>query len=252
MAVRTSVDDGVGRMVLSHPPLNILTRDVLLAIRDGLDRLAQEPSLRVLLLSADGKHFSAGASVEEHLPPQYKELIPEFMTTVSELDSFPLPVVAAAQGRCLGGGFELVLAADIILAAEGATFGQPEILLGVVPPAACAMLPCLTSRSVAAELVYTGEPLDAHRAREAGLVAHVVAADQLEREALAVARRIAARSGAALRMAKRTMRGHERAERANEFARASYLYTGPLMQTQDALEGLNAFLEKRQPVWSHR
>jgi cyclohexa-1,5-dienecarbonyl-CoA hydratase len=252
MAVRTSIDDGIGHLVLSHPPLNILTRDVLQAIRGELDRLAKEPSLRVLLLSADGKHFSAGASVEEHLPPQHKELIPEFMNTVAELDAFPLPVVAAAQGRCLGGGFELVLAADIIIAAEGATFGQPEILLGVVPPAACAMLPYLTSRSVAAELVYTGEPLNAHDAREAGLVAHVVAADELEREALAFARRIAARSAAALRLAKRTMRGHERTERANEFARACYLYTGALMQTQDALEGLNAFMEKRQPVWSHR
>ncbi len=79
-----------------------------------------------------------------------------------------------------------------------------------------------------------------------------VSADELEREALAFARRIAARSAAALRLAKRTMRGHERTERANEFARACYLYTGALMQTQDALEGLNAFMEKRQPVWSHR
>jgi enoyl-CoA hydratase/carnithine racemase len=92
--------------------------------------------------------------------------------------------------------------------------------------------------------------LNAHDAREAGLVAHVVEADELEREALAFARRIAARSAAALRLAKRTMRGHERTER--EFARACYLYTGALMQTQDALEGLNAFMEKRQPVWSHR
>lgn len=252
MPLRTSIDDGIGRMVLDHPPLNILTREVLQRIRLELDRLAEEPSLRVLLLSAEGKHFSAGASVEEHLPPQYRELIPEFMTTVAGLDAFPLPVIAAVQGRCLGGAFELVLAADIIVAAEGASLGQPEILLGVVPPAACALLPHLTSRSNAAELVYTGDPLDAQRAHAAGLVARVVPAHTLEAEALSLARHIAARSAAALRLAKRTMRGAERAERATEFARASYLYTGPLMQTQDASEGLNAFIEKRQPVWSHR
>ena len=104
MSVHASIEDGLGRIVLSHPPLNILTRDVLAGVRRELDRLAGEPSLRVLLLGAEGKHFSAGADVGEHLPPDYRELIPEFMQTVADLVSFPLPVVAAVQGRCLGGG----------------------------------------------------------------------------------------------------------------------------------------------------
>lgn len=251
-SVRTVVDDGVGRVVINHPPVNILTRDVLRHMRDEFDQLAALPSLRVLVVSAEGKHFSAGASVNEHLPPQHEDLIPEFMETVSKLDGFPLPVIAAVQGRCLGGGFELVLAADMIVATESASFGQPEILLGVVPPAACALLPGRVPRGAAAELVYTGDPLTAHQAREAGLLTRVVPDAELEPATLALARRIAGHSAAALRVAKQTMRGGERAARAGAFARASYLYTGPLMRTADALEGLHAFLEKRPPAWSHR
>jgi cyclohexa-1,5-dienecarbonyl-CoA hydratase len=252
MAMQSSLEDGIGQIILSHPPLNILSRDLLGHLREELGRFAGEPSLRVLSLSAEGKHFSAGASVEEHLPPQYSELIPEFMATVAALDSFPLPVIAAVQGRCLGGGFELILAADMVVASEDASFGQPEILLGVVPPAACALLPDLTSRGIAAQVVYTGDPIDALRAKEAGLVTQVVRNDELDAVALALAHRIARHSAAALRLAKRTMRGGEQAARATAFARASYLYTGPLMATDDAVEGLNAFLEKRQPAWSHQ
>ncbi len=250
-AVRTSLESGVGRLVVSHPPVNILTRDVLAGIRAGLEQLAPDPSLRVLLLSAAGKHFSAGASVEEHLPPLYDDLIPEFMATVSAVDAFPLPVIAAVQGRCLGGGLEVVLAADIIVAATNARFGQPEILLGVVPPAACALLPTLTSRGVAAQLVYTGDPLSAEEARAAGIVTQVVEDDELEDAALALAGRIARHSGAALRIAKQSLR-HDESGRTNAFSRATSLYVESLMRTQDAVEGLQAFLDKREPVWSHQ
>ncbi|MGD2154757.1 MAG: enoyl-CoA hydratase/isomerase family protein, partial [Gemmatimonadales bacterium] len=115
MAIQTSIEDGLGRLVLSQPPLNILTRELLAGVRQELSRLAAEPSLRVLLVSAEGKHFSAGADVGEHLPPTYEEMIPEFVDTIAAIDAFPLPVVAAVQGRCLGGGFELAMAVDIIV-----------------------------------------------------------------------------------------------------------------------------------------
>jgi cyclohexa-1,5-dienecarbonyl-CoA hydratase len=252
MAVRTAVTDGVGSLILSNPPLNLLTREVLRCIRTELERLAAESALRALVLSADGKHFSAGASVEEHLPPQHEELIPEFLATVTGLDTFPLPVIAAVRGRCLGGGMELILAADIVVAAQGATFGQPEIRLGVVPPAACALLPGLCPRGAAAEIVYTGDPLSADDAWRAGLVTRVVPDDELEPRVRELADRIARHSAAALRAAKHTLRGGQRAERAAAIARAGYLYRSEVMQTGDAVEGLTAFLEKRRPEWKHR
>ena len=138
MSVQVSAQDGIGEIVLNHPPLNILTRAVMGELRDGLATLATDRSVCVLLLRAEGKHFSAGADVGEHLPPQYEELIPEFMQTITAVRDFPLPTVAAVRGRCLGGGFELVQGVDLVVAGDGASFGQPEIMLGVIAPAASA------------------------------------------------------------------------------------------------------------------
>ncbi len=251
MAIDASVEDGLGRIVLSNPPVNVLTRDLLVDFRRELASLASEPSLRALLLAAEGKHFSAGADVGEHLPPTYEELIPEFLDTVAAIDTFPLPVVAAVQGRCLGGGFELAMAADIIVAGEGASFGQPEILLGVLPPAACALLPDICPPGVAAQLVYTGAPFSAQDAQRAGLVARVVPDAELQQAAVELAERITQHSGAALRLAKRMLRGGRQDARAAALSRAGAIYNDELMMTKDALEGLNAFLEKRQPTWRH-
>lgn len=251
MAIQTSFENGLGRVVLSNPPVNILTREIMASLREELAKLATEPSLRVLLLSSEGKHFSAGADVGEHLPPTYEEMIPEFIDTVSAIDTFPLPVVAAVQGKCLGGGFELVMAADIIVAAESASFGQPEIMLGVLPPAACPLLPDICPPGVAADLVFTGEALNAEEAQRAGIVRRIVPDAELESAALELAGRMTRHSAAALRIAKRMLRGGREAARADALSRAGAMYVDDLMQTKDALEGLQAFMEKRRPTWSH-
>jgi len=251
MTVKVNVADGIGTVTLSSPPLNILTRELMASLRSTLRDLQTEPSLRVLLLTADGKHFSAGADVGEHLPPDYKEMIPEFLDTVAAIDAFPLPTVAAVRGRCLGGGFELVLAADLVVASETAKLGQPEIMLGVIPPAACALLPYLCSRGAAAEIVYTGDPISAHQAANAGLVWKVVTDDELENEAQAAAERIARHSAAALRSAKRSLRATTAVTHTAAMAAVGKIYVEELMDTEDALEGLNSFLEKRQPTWKH-
>jgi len=252
MTVRASLEGGIGRIVLDRPPLNILDRALLDRFRTELLHLAAQPGLRVLLLTAAGKHFSAGADVGEHLAPHFRDLIPEFVGTVAALDAFPLPVIAAVQGRCLGGGFELVQAADIVLAEEGARFAQPEIGLGVIPPAACVLLPERVGVGAVAELVFTGDPITAREAFEMGLVRRVAAADELEEAALAVASRIARHSASALRLAKRTLRRGSASRRSEAFAAATRTYVEDLMSTADATEGLTAFVEKRRPVWSDR
>ncbi|HEX9885218.1 MAG TPA: enoyl-CoA hydratase-related protein, partial [Longimicrobiales bacterium] len=205
----------------------------------------------LLVLGAEGENFSAGASVEEHLPPDYKAMIPEFMETVLQLLHFPIPVVAAVQGRCLGGGFELAMAADIVLAAESAVLGVPEIKLGVLPPAACAHLPFLTSRGEAAVLVFSGTAIDPHSAQRAGLVWRVVADGNLEGEALALAEKIARHSSASLRMTKKALRAATPGV-DDAMKKAADIYTKELMATEDAVEGLRAFIEKRPPTWRDR
>jgi len=247
----TSVDAGVARVQLDHPPLNILTRDVLRGLHEEFRRLAEEPELRVMLLCSAGKHFSAGADVGEHLPPHHLSLIPDFLETVAALDAFPLPVVAAVRGKCLGGGFELVQPADLIVAGESASFGQPEIALGVFPPAACVLLPERMSAAAAARLVYSGESITAAEAARDGLVAQVVPDAEVESAALELARRIARHSAAALRAAKQVLHGSGCSARHAALRQAGHVYLHELMETHDAVEGLRAFSEKRRPVWRH-
>jgi cyclohexa-1,5-dienecarbonyl-CoA hydratase len=248
----TGVTDGIGRLVLNNPPLNILTRAVLGELRDELAVLRADDTLRVVLLTAEGKHFSVGADVAEHLPPYHEGLIPEFLDTVGALDAFPLPVVAAVRGRCLGAGFELVGVCDVVIAGEGASFGQPEIVLGVLPPAACAILPEICPWGVAIDLVCTGDSIEAREAARVGIVRSVVPDDHVEIAAQEFAKRISRHSGAALRHAKRILQAGRTERRARALEGAGAIYTDELMQTADALEGLQAFIEKRQPTWRHR
>jgi cyclohexa-1,5-dienecarbonyl-CoA hydratase len=252
MTVQASVTDGIARLVLSHPPLNILTREVMGDLRGKLIELESQDSLRVLILQAEGKHFSAGADVGEHLPPEHEAMIPEFIDTVAAIYNFPLPVLAAVRGRCLGGGFELVQAVDLVIAGEGAVFGQPEIVLGVFPPAACALLPELCGPGPAAELVLAGDTISAQEAMELGLVRRVVADDSVEEEAANLASRMARHSAAALRSTKRALRAGSAGRVQKALDEAGRIYVSELMATADAVEGLQGFLEKRQPVWKHR
>ena len=251
MAVTATLKDGIGHVVLDAPPLNILTLPLLRELRARLDELAGEDALRVLVLRAAGKHFSAGASVEEHLPDQVGEMIPEFMDTVQALHDFPLPVVAAVHGRCLGGAFELVLAADLIVASEGALLGFPEIQLGVFPPAACVQLRALCFRQLAAELIYTGDPQRAASLVEAGLIRRVVPDASLLEEVTTLAQRIARGSAAALRTTKRALLAASPGM-TDAMGRVTRIYLDDLMATSDAVEGLTSFVEKRRPEWSHR
>jgi cyclohexa-1,5-dienecarbonyl-CoA hydratase len=201
--VHVRVAGGVARLELAHPPLNILTRRVLGDLHAVLDDLSRDTTLRAVVLTAAGPHFSAGADVREHLPPEDAALIPEFLDTVQALDAFPVPVVAGVRGRCLGAGFELVQAADLIVAGAGATFGQPEIRLGVIPPAACVLLPHKLPAALARWLVYTGEAITAAEAERAGFVRRVVPDDAVGAAAEELAAGIARNSAAALRLAKR-------------------------------------------------
>lgn len=250
--LKESFEDGIATLTLAHPPLNILTRALLGELRQTLTALASAPELRALVIAAEGRHFSAGADVGEHLPPTHHELIPEFMTTLELLATFPLPTVAAVRGRCLGAGFELVQACDMIVAGESATFGQPEIQLAVTAPVACVLLPRRTTRGHAAEMLFGGEAIDASRAFAIGLVQRVVPETRAEEHALCLARRCARHSAAALRATKRTLLETADLPRAAAFQRAGQIYVNELMTAADPVEGLEAFIARRTPVWRHR
>lgn len=185
------------------------------------------------------------------MPNEFRAMLDDFAAAVRALHEFPLPVIAAVQGRCLGGGFELVQATDLVVAAEDAQFAQPEINLGVIAPVACALLPGRVGSARAAELLFTGDPMTAYQAMAAGFVARVVPAAELHEQARALAERIARHSAAALRMTKQALRSQAGSIQPR-LAATNALYADRLMTTHDALEGLQAFVQKRTPQWSHQ
>lgn len=248
-SVRLREEGGVVRLVLDAPPLNVLDLDGLGELEAALEDVAASEEVRVLCLEGEGKAFCAGVSVEDHLPGRAEATIEGFGRVVEGLLDLPVPAVAAVAGPALGGGCELVAACDVALAAEGATLGQPEIRLGVFPPAATALLPRLVGRGRALEMILTGRTLDAAEAREAGLVDRVFPEEDFGEEVDAVLDRIAGLSRPVVRMAKRATAAATEQPLREALRGAERLYLEELMELEDPEEGLRAFLEKREPAW---
>lgn len=243
---------GVGRLALNNPPLNVMTIAMMREIGAALDAAVDDSSLKVLVFEAAAgcKAFSAGVDVADHTADRVGEMIETFHHIFRVLARLEIPTLAIVDGAALGGGCELALFCDMVLASERASFGQPEIQVGVLPPIAAIALPSIVGPKRAAQLLLTGQRIDAAEAHRIGLVNHVLPPDDLPAAAEELLASLAALSGAALRLGKRAIRigGADAFEaRLDEVER---LYLDDLMNTHDAHEGLAAFVEKRDPVWT--
>ncbi|MBI2932510.1 MAG: enoyl-CoA hydratase/isomerase family protein [Planctomycetes bacterium] len=231
---------GAAVVEISNPPVNVLTMALLEELRATVERVGSSGA-RGLLLCGTGKCFSAGADVAEHLPPVYRQMLPLFSRTIHAILGLEIPTLACVHGAALGGGLELALACDFIVAAEPTRLGFPEITLGVFPPVAAAILPLEIGSSRALDLLLSGETINASRALELGLINKVGSAEdaaqflermvRFPRPALSACKR-AARRGFAERMAE-----------------AERIYVDELMGHPEPLEGLKAFIERRKPSW---
>ena len=245
--------EGVATIGLSRPPLNILNSEMIDELLEAFAVAATGPGTKALLLKSDvDGTFSAGADVKDHLPPQVDSFIRRFEELISATSEFPWPTVAAVSGRCLGGGMELAMACDFVVAEEGSTFGQPEINLGVFPPAAASIYPRLVGPKAAADIVLTGRNIGAEEAQRMGLITAVAGRGALDSKCGELLDALKSKSGAALRLTKRAI--HEGISLPLDAAlrKSSTLYLEELMKTSDAQEGLSAFLEKRRPQWQNR
>ena len=248
--LQLDIDDGVATLTLDRPPVNVITLAVMAELQAALDALAAQPALRAVVFRGAGRAFSAGVDVGEHLPPTHEAMLREFHAVFERLETLAVPTVAVVHGAALGGACELVGCCDFVVAAESARFGFPEITLGVFPPVAAAVLPGRLGARAVARLVLSGEMIDAHEARRLGLADTVVADGELEAALATLLARLRGLSAAALRSARRALWAAEGGWRAR-LAAAERVYREELMQTRDAIEGLQAFLEKRTPVWHH-
>jgi cyclohexa-1,5-dienecarbonyl-CoA hydratase len=249
--IRVTHEGPVTRITLDRPPLNVLTTAMMEGMADGLDAAAASPGVRLVRVDAEGRAFCAGVDVGEHMGDALAPMMGALARLFEAFERCPLPVVTVVQGAALGGGCEVVLGADLCVASERATFGQPEIKLGVFAPPASVLLPRAVGERRALALLLTGDTFAASEAHAWGLVHKVAPAERLEEEAAKVVSSLAGLSGAALRWAKEAVRAARGRSVSEGHAAVSRLYMDRLMATRDAHEGLAAFLEKRVPVWAH-
>jgi len=252
--IRFEVSDGVARLTLNRPPLNVLDIAMMREINTALEGLNADPAVKVLVFeSAEGsKAFSAGVDVSEHTADMVEEMIEVFHRIFRQLDELEVPTVAVVDGAALGGGCELVLFCDMVIASERASFGQPEIQVGVFPPIAVVALPGIIGPKKAMEMVLIGDRVRAPEALQLGLVNKVVPPEELRAAADEFVGKLTKLSGAVLRLTKRAVREGSVGPFAEGLTAVEELYLGQLMATEDANEGLAAFMEKRAPVWKDR
>jgi cyclohexa-1,5-dienecarbonyl-CoA hydratase len=240
----------VARITLAAPKANILDKTMMLGLGAALDELASQKNLKAIVLAGAGAHFSFGASIEEHLPDRIADTLAHLRKLLLKMAAAPAPMIAAVRGQCLGGGFELALACDLIVAEDSAQLGLPEIKLGVFPPAGAALLPVRVGSGRAAEMVLTGASWTANQAAAAGLVCKVFFSGDLETQLGAwLESDFLPRSAAALRFAAQASRRPLLRALETDLSALERLYLDQLMGQPDAVEGVLAFLEKRQPHW---
>ena len=248
------VEERVARVVFARPPLNIfdiaLMREVERALYEGAGR---RDVVAVVFEAAPGSRaFSAGVSIEEHQPETIYQMLDSFHSVFRALEQLAKPALAVVDGAALGGGCELLLACDIVIASPQSRFGQPEIKLGVFPPVAAVLLPRVVGERRARELVLTGELVDADEALRIGLVSYVVEGAQLEAKLQEILSRFRELSAPALEAARRALDLARGRTFADALARVEDIYLNELMQTEDAQEGVRAFMEKRKPAWRNK
>lgn len=247
------VRDGVAKITLNRPPLNVMTTEMILEIKNALTDAGKREDAKVVVITGSGRAFSAGADVKDHMPDKVEAFMKAFndlFATILDLDK---PVIAAVNGYALGGGCELAIACDLVVAASNAQIGQPEISVGVYPPVAVVLMPRLLGWFKAFELVMTGDSISGEEAARIGLVNKAVPPEKLEEEVGKLASKLLEKSPAVLKVAKKALRVAGGVEDAKKLLQSvSDIYMNELMRTEDAVEGLKAFLEKRKPVWRGR
>lgn len=251
--VTLSVKEGVAEVRFGDGRGNILTCEVLEKLREVAQQLTStDVGVWAVVLCGRGEHFSYGASVEEHLPGRVEKMLPLFNETLRVWATVPLPVFCVVQGYCLGGGFELALAADFRIAVKGMRGGLPEITLSVFPPFAIAVLEEETSWSKALELITTGRVCEYEELRELfGWQVNSVE-EGLELVHQQVSAHYRTKSRAVLRLTTGLLKQLRWQALEQKLKKAEEVYLHQLMKMADPVEGLTSFLEKRKPQWTHR
>ena len=253
--IQTETRGRVGIIRLNRPkPLNALCADLVRELGQALDGFEADRGIGCMVLTGSDKAFAAGADIKEMTDKSYQDVFMEDFITVGweKVSKVRKPIIAAVAGFALGGGCEMAMMCDFIIAADNAKFGQPEITLGTIPGAGGTQrLPRFVGKSKAMDLVLTGRMMDAGEAERCGLVSRVVPLAQLMDEAIAAAEKIAGLSLPATMVAKEAVNRAFETTLAEgvRFERRTFHAT---FAFEDRAEGMAAFVEKRKAAWKHR
>jgi cyclohexa-1,5-dienecarbonyl-CoA hydratase len=242
----------VGRIQLINPPLNVIDLQMARQLSHALSEVESRPEISIVVFEGDSRAFSAGVDIKEHLPEQIQEMLTSFHALIRAVVASHKITIAAVQGACLGGGAELAAVCDLAYTARNATWGFPEIKLGCYPPVAAVALPALVGQKRAEELIFTARQISGDEAVAIGLANRAARADELESVLQDTLAQLREMSPAALAHAKKAVYAWDAIHFDKGLARAERIYLDELMTTEDAREGIAAFLEKRPPKWTGR
>lgn len=252
--ITTSTENGVGLVRLNRPKvLNALSFALMTELAHALEEMDRDENVRAIILTGDDRAFSSGADIKEMANASAVDILLEKRFLLwDRLRRVSKPMIAAVSGYCLGGGNELAMNCDIIIASETAKFGQTEINIGVIPGAGGTQrLTRVIGKHRSMELILTGKQITAHEAQAMGLVNRVVPAEALMEEARRLATEIAAKAPVAIRLAKESILKalDTTMETGLDFERGNFYL---LFATRDKEEGMRSFVEKRKPVFQGR
>src|SRR5437773_390519 len=247
----SSVEANIGLIQLNRPQvLNALNAQLQSEAAQALQEFEQSADVRCVIITGNDKAFSAGADIKEMGPRSAAGMLDRFNASIlSTVRRARKPIIAAVSGHCYGGGCELALACDLIVASETARFGQPEINIGVIPGGGGTQRwTRIVGKARAMEIMLTGNPITGHKALEWGLVNRVVPVEQYLGEARKLAAEVAGKAPLAVRMAKDAVGKAQDISLENGLDYESRLFS-LLFSTEDQKEGMRAFVEKRKPNW---
>ncbi len=250
--ISVDIDDAVARISLNNPPLNVIDIPMMEELTQVLADIESRREITATVLRGDGRAFSAGVDVAAHTPDKIEEMLAKFHAVIRALVAAKKVTIAAVHGLCLGGGAELAMLCDIVYTTDSAEWAFPEIKLGCYPPVACTALAALVGQKKAAELILTGHSITGREAAEIGLATRSVGEGQLGSTLKACVAQLLRLSPAALAVAKKASYAWDSMHFDKGLARTEKIYFDDLMKTEDAQEGIRAFLEKRSPRWRGR
>lgn len=253
MSVHIDKNDRLLTITWDRPPLNVLDIVLLRELDEILRNCATDSTVDVVVLRGWGaKAFSAGMDIKDHTKEKVPEMLEVVHGVIRKLVGLPQVTVAAVRGACLGGGCEVASVCDLIVASEESSFATPEILVGCYPPVALARFAPVIGYHRAAEMILTGRRFSAREAQAMGLINRVFADGELEAGVSSLVGELLNRSGAVMRLTVKGLRELSLRDFDASLKRSEQIYCDELLRTADVEEGVQAFLQKRAPQWSHR